>query len=67
MNARFKNVDTGIGKPEMHRDRVKKLILVLISGLAVGAAFNVAFHAAVYGIEGLLGGVISALAIYWMS
>lgn len=48
------------------REKVKRHAIVILCGLAVGAAFNVAFHAPVYGIEGLLGGLIVSLVIYWM-
>lgn len=49
------------------KERVKRHAIVMLCGLAVGAAFNVAFHAPVYGFEGLLGGLINSLIIYWMA
>jgi len=47
--------------------RIMRLAIVFACGLTAGVLFNLAFHANVYGLESILGGVASALLIYWMS
>jgi hypothetical protein len=67
MYALSKNRKAGKNASERRSDRLRQLVVILACGLVVGAAFNAGFHAAIYEIEGLFGGALSAFLIYLMS
>ncbi len=67
MNAQLKKGKAGMDESKASGGRIMRLAIVFACGLTAGVLFNLAFHANVYGLESILGGVASALLIYWMS
>lgn len=45
----------------------KEIAMVVSCGAAAGALFNVAFSIQPWSFGGLLGGVLSAILVWWMS